>query len=152
MAFLSKTWLTSRLAGAVAAFVAALASHGAAEAQVTRIDLGYRCDVGGAPGELVASVEIYGLTEPPGGWRATYVWGVIMTPGSRTFYGGLLSTQTAAYAFTGEAGYAEFTDLTRGGSFYVQVAPQGDNLTLVVDPQAPQTTAVECRLVGLRRY
>lgn len=136
----------SRLRTAVAAL---LLMCGVAQAQVASVSLGYECNVGGTRAELLVGVEFYGRTQPPGGWRATYVWGVIMTPGSRIFYGGQMATSATSYVFTGEANYGEFTDLRTGDRFIVQFAPNNDQLTLIVNPLGPQTTQVNCQLVGV---
>lgn len=132
--------------GLLAALSAMVASSGAASAQTVQVNVGYRCDVAGAPGELLAGVELMSATRPPGGFRATYVWGVILTPGSRVIYGGEMRTRVARYVFVGEGAYAEFTDLETGYSFIVEFVSAGDDLVLIVNPFGPQTYRIPCEL------
>lgn|GEM_PF-3236419 len=135
---------------AILVAIAALAgSFRPAHAQVQTANLLYECQIGGMPATLQAGVELMGRTKPPGGWRATYVWGVIMSPGARVYYGGQGITPTTRYVFTGELSHAEFTDLGTGDSFYVQFIPNRDQLTLIANPQGPMPVQIPCQLKAI---
>lgn len=145
-----------RMGKASAAIAAVFAAFGApteARAQLNKATLSYRCMVNGVAAELVAAVEMYGITKPPGGWRATYIWGVIATPGTRIFYGGrfVVPQLRRGYAFTGEAAYAQFIGIGTSERFYVKFEPRGDRLTLIANPQMPpqQQVRTDCQLVGI---
>jgi len=75
---------------------------------------------------------------------------VIGTGGTLYFTSGNLQSPTAAYVFTGDNQFADFTDLTNNARFRVEWIPQGQDLVVVVNPFGPGPTQFPCAQTASR--
>ncbi|WP_019605736.1 hypothetical protein [Teredinibacter turnerae] len=107
----------------------------------------FTCDLGGIDATLVMNVEavsdsgvVFGAGPNP------EVSGVVST-GSVTYYtSGTVTSPTAAYIFTGENNFADFTDLGNSSRFRVQWMADGENLIMLVNPFGPGPSSHNCTL------
>ncbi len=100
-----------------------------------RAQFTFDCDLGGAVGQLTVNIEAIN--------QAGSIWGSGPNPQIKAVVGlgsvlyvtsGELRSQVAAYSFTGENQYADFTDLQTYDRFRVRWILNGQTLVMVINP------------------
>lgn len=112
----------------------------------------FDCDLQGLNAEMIMDVEVIsssGITWGSG--PNPDITGVISTGDYIIYTSGSLQSSTAAYIFTGENQFADFTEQSTFERFRVQWVEQSNGLTMIVNPFGQGPAQHFCELTGSER-
>lgn len=113
----------------------------------------FECDLGGVPAPLLTAIEVVSNTGIIWGGTSSNrtITGVVGTGDYTLYSAGLLFSSSAAYTFTGQGDFADFTNLDNYERFRVQWLTDSARpawLGVLVNPFGPGPVTYDCQFKG----